>query len=39
MSDALYSSEILRLAADIPHIGRLARPDGSARLPHIPDFQ
>ncbi|HAQ36386.1 MAG: iron-sulfur cluster assembly scaffold protein [Maricaulis sp.] len=31
MSDALYSSEILRLAADIPHIGRLDRPDGSAR--------
>lgn len=31
MSDALYSSEILRLAADIPHIGRLARPDGAAR--------
>ena len=31
MNDALYSSEILRLAADIPHIGRLARPDGAAR--------
>ncbi|WP_421790461.1 iron-sulfur cluster assembly scaffold protein [Hyphobacterium sp.] len=31
MKDALYSSEILRLAAEIPHIGRLDRPDGSAR--------
>ena len=31
MNDALYSSEILRLAAEIPHIGRLDRPDGAAR--------
>lgn len=31
MNDALYSSEILRLAAEIPHIGRLDRADGSAR--------
>ena len=31
MNDALYSSEILSLAAEIPHIGRLARADGSAR--------
>jgi NifU-like protein involved in Fe-S cluster formation len=31
MSDALYSSGILRLAAEIPHIGRLDRADGSAR--------
>lgn len=31
MDDALYSSALLRLAAEIPHIGRLARPDGSAR--------
>lgn len=31
MSDALYSSALLRLAADIPHIGRLDRADGSAR--------
>lgn len=31
MKDALYSSGILRLAAEIPHIGRLARADGSAR--------
>jgi len=31
MNDALYSSGILRLAAEIPHIGRLGRADGSAR--------
>lgn len=31
MNDALYSSGILRLAAEIPHIGRLDRADGSAR--------
>ena len=31
MTDALYSSELLRLAAEIPHIGRLDRPSGSAR--------
>lgn len=31
MTDALYSSALLRLAAEIPHIGRLDRPDGSAR--------
>ncbi|MEE2566355.1 iron-sulfur cluster assembly scaffold protein [Hyphobacterium marinum] len=31
MDDALYSSALLRLAAEIPHIGRLARPEGSAR--------
>ena len=31
MNDALYSSEILRLAAEIPHIGRLDRAEGSAR--------
>jgi len=31
MTDALYSSELLRLAAEIPHIGRLDRADGSAR--------
>jgi NifU-like protein involved in Fe-S cluster formation len=31
MKDALYSSGILRLAAEIPHIGRLDRADGSAR--------
>ena len=31
MNDVLYSSGILRLAAEIPHIGRLARADGSAR--------
>ncbi|MEE2525982.1 iron-sulfur cluster assembly scaffold protein [Hyphobacterium sp. HN65] len=31
MNDALYSSEILRLAAEIPHIGRLDRADGCAR--------
>ncbi len=31
MKDALYSSGILRLAAEIPHIGRLARAGGSAR--------
>lgn len=31
MKDALYSSGILRLAAEIPHIGRLAVADGSAR--------
>ncbi|PKP61897.1 MAG: iron-sulfur cluster assembly scaffold protein, partial [Alphaproteobacteria bacterium HGW-Alphaproteobacteria-8] len=26
----LYSRRILALAADIPHVGRLAHPDGSA---------
>lgn len=35
MSDSdllkLYSSRILALAADIPHLGRLDRPQGSAR--------
>ncbi|WP_420434110.1 iron-sulfur cluster assembly scaffold protein [Hyphobacterium sp.] len=31
MNDTLYSSEILRLAADIPHIGRLDRADACAR--------
>ena len=35
MSDAdmmqLYSKRILALAADIPHLGHLAAPDGSAR--------
>ncbi|ULB09411.1 iron-sulfur cluster assembly scaffold protein [Cereibacter azotoformans] len=35
MSDSdlisLYSGRILELAADIPHIGRLAEPQGSAR--------
>ena len=31
MDDALYSNALLRLAAEIPHIGRLSRPDGSAR--------
>jgi NifU-like protein involved in Fe-S cluster formation len=35
MSDSdlikLYSTRILALAADIPHLGRLAAPDGSAR--------
>lgn len=31
MKDALYSSEILRLAAEIPHIGRLDPADGCAR--------
>lgn len=35
MSDSdlikLYSGRILELAADIPHLGRLPRPDGSAK--------
>jgi NifU-like protein involved in Fe-S cluster formation len=31
MNDALYSSEILRLAAEIPQIGRLDRADACAR--------
>jgi NifU-like protein involved in Fe-S cluster formation len=31
MSDDLYSNAVLRLAADIPRIGRLARPHASAR--------
>ncbi|WP_339743514.1 iron-sulfur cluster assembly scaffold protein [uncultured Maricaulis sp.] len=31
MSDDLYSNAVLRLAADIPRIGRLARPDASVR--------
>lgn len=35
MSDSdlikLYSARILALAADIPHVGRLAQPQGSAR--------
>lgn len=31
MSDALYTPAVLRLAAEIPRIGRLARPDGAAR--------
>ena len=31
MSDNPYSNDVLRLAADIPHIGRLAAPDASAR--------
>lgn len=35
MSDSdllkLYSGQILALAADIPHLGRLADPDGTAR--------
>ena len=29
MIDALYSTQILRLAADLPHSGRLAAPDGT----------
>lgn len=31
MADALYSNAVLGLAADIPHVGRLARPQASAR--------
>ena len=31
MSDDLYSSDVLRLAANIPRIGRLAHPHASAR--------
>ena len=31
MIDDLYSSDVLRLAADIPHIGRLDAPDVSVR--------
>jgi NifU-like protein involved in Fe-S cluster formation len=31
MSDELYSNAVLRLAADIPRIGRLNRPQASAR--------
>lgn len=31
MIDDLYSSDVLRLAADIPHIGRLETPDASVR--------
>ena len=31
MSLELYSSRVLELAADIPHIGVLARPDGQSR--------
>ncbi|MGA0605506.1 iron-sulfur cluster assembly scaffold protein [Phenylobacterium sp. VNQ135] len=30
MIDDLYSAKLLRLAAEIPHAGRLATPDGSA---------
>ncbi|HEX2764075.1 MAG TPA: iron-sulfur cluster assembly scaffold protein [Allosphingosinicella sp.] len=30
MSRALYNRDILRLAASIPHLGRLAQPEGSA---------
>ena len=30
MIDDLYSAKLLRLAAEIPHAGRLAAPDGSA---------
>ncbi|MET0294973.1 MAG: iron-sulfur cluster assembly scaffold protein [Phenylobacterium sp.] len=30
MIDDLYSAKVLRLAAHIPHLGRLAAPDGSA---------
>lgn len=30
MSSALYNIEILRLAASIPHLGRLAQADGTA---------
>ena len=31
MSNDLYSNAVLRLAADIPRVGRLARPHASAR--------
>ncbi|WP_300540684.1 iron-sulfur cluster assembly scaffold protein [Maricaulis sp.] len=31
MAEELYSNAVLRLAADIPRIGRLARPQASAR--------
>ena len=31
MADDLYSNAVLRLAADIPRIGRLARPQASVR--------
>ena len=31
MNDDLYSNAVLRLAADIPRIGRLARPQASVR--------
>lgn len=31
MIDDLYSSDVLRLAANIPHIGRLETPDASVR--------
>lgn len=31
MSDELYSNAVLRLAAEIPRIGRLARPQASVR--------
>lgn len=31
MADELYSNAVLRLAADIPRIGRLARPQASVR--------
>lgn len=31
MEDALYSNEVLRLAADIPHLGALTNPDVSVR--------
>lgn len=31
MEDALYSNAVLRLAADIPHIGALTKPDVSVR--------
>ena len=30
MFDDLYTERVLRLAADIPHAGRLAEPDGTA---------
>ncbi|WP_271223719.1 iron-sulfur cluster assembly scaffold protein, partial [Streptosporangium carneum] len=31
MADELYSNAVLRLAADIPRIGRLERPQASVR--------
>ena len=31
MPSALYTRDILRLAADIPHLGRLARPDATSQ--------
>ena len=30
MIDDLYSAKLLRLAAELPHVGRLADPDGSS---------